>query len=88
MSEARHIGLDKAALTVTASYESAGSILADTVQQRALGFHTSVELESTGSREEVAALVATAERMCFVLDVIRQPHDVGRSLTLNGEPLT
>jgi hypothetical protein len=33
----------------------------------------------------VAQLIATAERMCFMMDVVRKPHEVRTRVTVNGE---
>ena len=75
-------------MTVTPTFESAGSIIADTIENRLLGVETALDIASPAPREEIATLVATAERMCYVLDAIRRPHEVHGSTTLNGEPLT
>jgi hypothetical protein len=74
-------------MTVTAGFDMLGSILADTAEHRLHAIRTSLEISSPEPREAVAALVAAAERMCFVLDAIRRPHDVERHVILNGTPL-
>ena len=88
MGEARHITLEAVVLTVTAAFEATGSILADTAQHRLRTIETALEIHSPAPPEQIATLVATAERMCFVLDAIQREHDVRRTVTLNGEPLT
>lgn len=86
-SEARKIELRDVAMTVTPRFEQTGSITADTVASRLLDIETSLRIDSDASPEEIARLVATAERMCFLLDTIREPHEVRNVTSLNGEPL-
>ena len=86
-SEARNIELRDARMTVVPRFEQTGSIVADTSTSRLIDVETSLHLESDASPEEIARLVATAERMCFVLDAIREPHEVRSATSLNGEPL-
>lgn len=87
MSETRHIELTRAAMTVTPTFGRTGSILADTASNSLEALETSLEIESPADPAAVAAAVATAERMCYVLDAIQRPHEVQRSVTLNGAPL-
>lgn len=88
MSEARHLAVEAASLTVTASYDMRGSILAGTAEHRAHSFETVLEVSANAPEADVAAMVATAERMCFVLDAIQRPHAVKRRVVVNGAPLT
>ncbi len=74
-------------MTVTPVFEQTGSIGADTVQSRLVDVETSLHIDSPASAEDIAKLVATAERMCFLMDTIREPHEVRNSTALNGEPL-
>ena len=62
-------------------------MLADTVTSRLVGIDTAVEITTAAPREEVQKLIQTAERMCFVLDAVRAPHEVHARTTVNGEPL-
>ncbi|MFK7896689.1 MAG: OsmC family protein [Myxococcota bacterium] len=87
VSEARKIELDRVEMTVTPRFEQTGSIGADNAESRFLGVDTKLDLESSAEDAEVARLVATAERMCFMLDVIRAPHEVTSSVSLNGTEL-
>lgn len=87
VSEARHIALDQIAMTVSPRFAQEGSILADTVKSRLIDIDTSLEITTTAPREVVAPLVATAERMCFMMDAIREPHEVHTRVTVNGEVL-
>jgi hypothetical protein len=86
-SEAKRIELEDIVMTVTPRFTQTGSILADTVESRLVDIETSLEIVSSAPPDEIAKLVATAERMCFLLDAIRQPHEVRRSVSLNGEAL-
>jgi hypothetical protein len=88
VSEARHIELDEIAMTVSPQFSQEGSILADTVESRLLGIDTELQITTSAPREAVAKLVATAERMCFMMDAIREPHEVHSRVMVNGEVLT
>lgn len=74
-------------MVVTPSFDQVGSIRGGDVQSRLLDVQTKLELESSADSEQVSALVATAERMCFLMDAIRNPHPVEASVTLNGVTL-
>lgn len=74
-------------MTVTPRFEQTGSIGADTAASRLLDMDMSLHIDSPASPEEIARLVATAERMCFVIEAIREPHEVRNSTCLNGTPL-
>ena len=87
MSEARKIALDRVEMVVTPRFEQTGSIVADDAASRLLEVETRLDLESTASEEDVARCVATAERLCFLLDTIRNPHPVTSHVSLNGEAL-
>lgn len=87
VSEARHIELDEIAMSVSPQFSQEGSILADTVQSRLLGIDMSLEIVSSAPRDAVSKLVATAERMCFMMDAVQAPHEIRTQVTLNGEAL-
>ena len=87
MGEARKITFDHVAMTVTPRFTQTGSIGADDATSRLLDVETRLELESAADPREVARLVATAERMCFLMDAIRNPHEVTARVALNGVPL-
>lgn len=74
-------------MRVTPRFEQTGSIGADTSTSRLLDVETELDIESPAPPEDVARLVATAERMCFLLDAIRLPHEVRSSTSLNGRRL-
>ena len=86
-SEARKIELRDVSMTVTPRFEQTGSIGADTVASRLIDVETSLHIDSPAAPEEIAKLVVTAERMCFLMDTIRQPHEIRNTASLNGEPL-
>jgi hypothetical protein len=85
VSEARHIELDQVAMTVSPRFTQEGSILADTVRSELIDIDTALEITTSAPREAVAKLIATAERMCFMMDVVREPHEVRTRVTVNGE---
>lgn len=74
-------------MNVKPVFEQTGSIGADTVRSRLVDIETSLQIDSPASPEEITKLVATAERMCFLIDTIRNPHDMRNSTSLNGKPL-
>ena len=74
----------KARVFVKAKFKSEGSVLAETVQARSLGFETRLELESGEPAERVAAVVRNAENGCYVLQSILHPVPVERHFVLNG----
>ena len=86
-SEARKIELRDVSMTVTPRFEQTGSITADTAESRLIDIETSLHIDSPAAPEKISTLVATAERMCFLMDAIREPHEVRNSTSLNGEPL-
>jgi hypothetical protein len=76
----------KARVFVTARFNSEGSVLAETVQARSLGFETRLDLESHEPVDKVAAVVRNAENGCYVLQSILHPVPVRRTFALNGNP--
>lgn len=74
-------------MTVSPQFSQEGSILADTVKSRLLGIDTALEITTSAPRDEVAKLVSTAERMCFMMDAVQEPHEVRTRVTVNGEVL-
>ncbi|MDA1073711.1 MAG: hypothetical protein O3A63_02970 [Proteobacteria bacterium] len=75
-------------MVVTPRFEQTGSIGADTVSSHLLDVATSLDIQSDAPRDQIEKLIATAERMCFLMDAIRNPHPVQASVRLNGEELT
>ena len=76
--------IDKGRVFVKAKFKSEGSVLAETVQARGLGFETRLELESQEPADRVAAVVRNAENGCYVLQSILHPVPVERRFVLNG----
>ncbi len=76
--------INKARVVVKAKFKSEGSVLAETVQARGVGFETRLELESPEPAERVAAVVRNAENGCYVLQSILHPVPVERKFALNG----
>lgn len=76
--------IKKARVAVKAKFKSEGSVLAETVQAKGLGFETRLEIDSDESAERVAAVVRNAENGCYVLQTILHPVPVERQFTLNG----
>lgn len=76
--------IDKARVFVKAKFKSEGSVLAETVQARGLGFETRLEIESKEPAECVAAVVRNAENGCYVMQTILHPVPVERRFVLNG----
>jgi len=86
-SEVRKIDIRDASMTVTPRFEPTGSIGADTVSSRLIDIETSLHIDSSADAETIAKLVATAERMCSLMDTIRDPQEPRHSTSLNGTPL-
>ena len=74
-------------MVVTPRFEQSGSIGADTVSSQLIDVETSLDIRSNAPTEQIEKLVITAERMCFLMDVIRNPHPVRAAVRLNGEEL-
>ncbi|MEM9465618.1 MAG: hypothetical protein AAGA90_09600 [Actinomycetota bacterium] len=74
-------------MRVTPRFDQIGSMKAGTVKSRLLDIETVLDIESPAPTAEVRELVAIAENMCFMIDTIREPHDVRSTTTLNGERL-
>ena len=74
-------------MTVTPRFEQTGAIGPDTATSRMLDVATSLHIDSEAPAADIAKLVTTAERMCFLLDVIREPHAVHSTTSLNGKTL-
>ena len=72
--------ISKARVSVKARFKSEGSVLAETVQARGVGFETKLELESEEPPERVAAVVRNAENGCYVLQSILHPVPVEHGL--------
>jgi hypothetical protein len=87
VSEIRHLDVQQLAVTVSPRFTQEGSILADTVSSRLAGIDTTLEIATSAPREAVEKLIRTAERMCFVLDAVRERHEVRTRTIVNGQTL-
>jgi len=87
VSEAKKVELDRVAMVVTPRFEQTGSIVRGDAASRLIDVETKLELESGADAQVVARLVATAERMCFLMDAIRNPHPAHTRVALNGRAL-
>ena len=87
MSEAKKVEFERVAMRVTPRFEQTGSIGAGNASSRLIDVDTQLELASSADAAVVAAVVAQAERMCFLMDAIRSPRSVNATATLNGEAL-
>lgn len=74
-------------MTVTMTLQATGSILADTVSHRIAGISTTLRIDSPAEPEAIQKALATSERMCFVVEALRQPLALEQVLVLNGQPL-
>ena len=74
-------------MVVTPRFEQSGSIGADTIASQLVDVETTLDIESDAPTEQIEKLVQTAERMCFLMDVIRNPHPVNATVRLNGDEL-
>lgn len=66
------------------TFETSGSMLAGTAAHRLVSIETTLIVQSGADRVTVQGIVEQAERMCFVLEAIEQPHSVERVTILNG----
>jgi hypothetical protein len=76
--------INKARVFVKAKFKSEGSVLAETVKAKGLGFETRLEIESDEPAGRVAAVIRNAENGCYVLQSLLHPVPVERKSALNG----
>ena len=72
---------------VTTTWWNSGSVLRGDYATGLESLHTQLAVESDASSEDVARLVAMAERGCYVLSALDEPPTPTREVTLNGDPL-
>ena len=72
---------------VTTTWWNSGSVLRGDYSTGLESLHTDLAVESDAPAEDVARLVAMAERGCYVLSALGKPANPTRQVTLNGEPL-
>jgi organic hydroperoxide reductase OsmC/OhrA len=81
------VKIEKARAFVRGRFKTEGSVLANNVQGKGMGFSTRLEIDSEETAEAVAKLVRNAENGCFVMNSLLEPVTVEREFLLNGEPL-
>lgn len=64
-----------------------GSMLAGTAEHRLVSIETELAIESHHDPDDVRSVVDQAERMCFVVDAVKNEHPIVQRVTLNGSPL-
>lgn len=62
-----------------------GSMLAGTAEHRLVAVATKLEIITDHDPVDVQSLVEQAERMCFVVNAIVQPHQITTTTVCNGE---
>lgn len=65
---------------------NSGSILKGDYETGIESLHTDLMVESEAPEEDVARLIAMAERGCYVLSALDRPPTPTMDVTLNGEP--
>ena len=65
-----------------------GSILAGTAAHRLVDIATKLDITTDHDEADVKAMVDQAERMCFVMNAIVEPHQLTTTTTCNGVDLT
>ena len=87
MSEAKKVELDRVEMVVTPRFEQTGSIVRGDAASRLLDVDTKLSIDSSAPDDVIADIAAAAERMCFVMDAIRNPRPVTATVELNGRTL-
>ncbi len=72
---------------VTAHFREQGSILQGTKEGICEGFDIELRIESEEPREEIAALMRIAHRMCFTEAALAGPVELKMLNLLNGEEI-
>ncbi len=79
--------IKSARIVVRSRFRTEGSVLQETIQGHTEGFEMDIAVESGDPPERVAAVVRNAEDGCYVMQAIRNPMEVTRSVSLNGQPI-
>jgi uncharacterized OsmC-like protein len=74
-------------VTVRSGFRTDGSVLRGTVQASTVDFEVEFDVESDDPPEKIAACIRAAERGCFVMQAVKNPTDVKRTVRLNGTEL-
>ena len=81
------VQVDNVRMHVAARFRVQGSVLQDSIQADGVGIETRLELDSAASPEQVARLVRTAERGCFIMQTLLKSVPITSTTLLNGKPL-
>ncbi len=71
-------------VTVRSGFRTDGSVLRGTVQASTVDFEVDFDVESDDAPDRVAACIRAAEAGCFVMQAVKNPTDVKRTVRLNG----
>jgi hypothetical protein len=74
-------------MRVRARYRVTGSVLNESVMASMVGAETTLEIDSPDAPAQVARVVRSAERGCFVMQALLQPVPVVNETVLNGMSL-
>jgi len=74
-------------VTVRSGFRTDGSVLRGTVQASTVDFEVEFDVESDDPPEKIAACIRAAERGCFVMQAVKNPTAVKRTVRLNGSDL-
>lgn len=72
---------------MTTTWWNSGSVMKGDYATGLESLHTELRVESEAPPEDVAKLIAMAERGCYVLSALNKPPVPTRDIHLNGEPL-
>ncbi len=84
--EMMKVNVKSAKVTAKSRFRTEGSVLRETIRGSAMDFEMHIEIDSDSPPERVAALIRNAEAGCYVVQTIRNPTPVERTVALNGEP--
>jgi uncharacterized OsmC-like protein len=82
------VQVDNVRMHVVAHFRVQGSVLHDSIQAKGVSIETRLEVDSAESPEQVARLVRTAERGCFVMQCLLKSVPIATTTLLNGAPLS
>jgi uncharacterized OsmC-like protein len=71
-------------VTVRSGFRTDGSVLRGTVQASTVEFEVEFDVESDDPPDRVAACIRAAENGCFVMQAVKNPTEVKRTVRLNG----
>jgi uncharacterized OsmC-like protein len=82
------VQVDNVRMHVAARFRVQGSVLQDSIQAEGVSIETRLEVDSAESPEQVARLVRTAERGCFIMQCLLKSVPITSTTLLNGTPLS